>query len=282
VLADELVRAIESRDRARPLFLVGAFTAVHDPYQAPEELVAHYAGLERPRLRIYAAMIEALDLALGRVLAALAAQGISDQTLLVFFSDNGGVRRIGRNDPLRGAKTDVFEGGVRTPALLRWPGVLPRGEATDQVIAAADLFPTLLRAAGQPLAPPDQPPLDGVDLLGELRSGRVRAREPLFFGVLDARGPDYAVIDGRNKLVRLAPRDGAKRDPPRELLFDLESDPRETRDLVEHQPELRAELAAKLDRWLEGREWPFDDNPRSAPPGWVPARDWSELARAAR
>ena len=280
LFADELVRAIETRDPARPLFLVGAFTAVHDPYQAPPELVERYAGLERPRLRVYAAMLEALDASVGRVLDALERAGIARETLLVFFGDNGGVRRVGRNEPLRGAKTDVFEGGIRSPALLRWPGVLPRGARSEQVIAAADLFPTLLRAAGLPAQAPGAPRLDGVDLLDALRSGRPRAREPLFFGVRDLHGPDYAVIDGRHKLVRLAPRKRPRSEARLELLFDLGADPNEERDLARERPELRARLSLALDAWLRGRPSPLGGNPRSAPPGWSPAPDWSDLARA--
>lgn len=151
---------------------------------------------------------------------------------------------------------------------------------SQQVIAAADLFLTLLRAAGLPVAAPGALPLDGVDLLHELRAGRTRAREPLFFGALDLHGPDYAVIDGRFKLVRLAARVRRQASPPEELLFDLEADPSEERDLADAHPELRERLASVLDAWLAERPSSLDENPRSAPPGWSPASDWSDLARA--
>lgn len=167
-LADEACAFI-SRPAPEPFFLYLAFNAPHVPLQAPDEYLAKVAHIGDARRRACAAMVLALDDAVGRVLAALRETGRDRNALVVFLSDNGAAlirgsaENGGSNAPLRGSKAQLWEGGIRVPFLARWPGRIAPGGVTDAPVSALDVVPTLLAAAGAP--PPPGPALDGLNLL---------------------------------------------------------------------------------------------------------------------
>lgn len=245
LLTDEAIRWLRARDPARPFFQVLAFNAPHLPLEAPEALRQNYPTLTADGAT-YAAMIESMDLGLGRVLAELETQRIVENTLVRFFSDNGGAGMTpASNRPLRMAKGNVYEGGIRTPAILRWPGVLGAGQKTEQFVAAMDLFPTLAAAVG--VMPRNPLAFDGVNLWTELRTGALRGNRE--FTIVS--GANTAQFEGPWKLVRLAQRDE---------LYQIEQDAGETTDLRATQPEvvvrLQSSLATSLAR-LTGPEAPI-------------------------
>ena len=273
LLAAEAVRLIENRDRSRPMFLYLPFNAPHSPLQAPQALIDKYASIADPKRRAYAAMVEALDQAVGRVLAAMNQTGMELNTIVFFFSDNGGQPlEGGRNTPLRGGKNTTFEGGIRVPAILRWPGSLKPG-AVSQVMTVLDLFPTLAAAAG--VRPRNKADFDGKNLWSAIRGGGSRAREDLFF-VTESQYTIWLAIFRREwKLVReISRQDGSTRNH----LFRIEKDSNEEENLVDRYPEVVRNLSARIDRWRA--QHPFNgvrvsDQP---PPGWKVPEQWAEAA----
>jgi len=196
LFADEAIRLLEQRDVTRPFFLEVAFNAPHFPLSAPEEYLAKYRNLP-PRAATYAAVVDALDVAIGRILTALDKQRLRDNTLVVFFSDNGAGGQGGSNGLFRGGKDTVFEGGIHTPCLMRWPGRITAGTVSQQPVAVQDLFPTLTAAVGVPVT--NALKLDGKNLWEPLRSGRVQERGPFVIA-----GTDFAILDGDWKLIETA------------------------------------------------------------------------------
>lgn len=233
LLADDAARQIKNRDKTKPFYLQVAFNAPHIPLAAPAELIAkHKAAGEKAGL--YRAVVESMDLAIGRILDALDREGLRSETLVIFLSDNGGaVRNGGNNAPLRGSKDTVWEGGIRTPALVRWPDRVPAGAVLTQPIAAQDLFPTLAAVAGA--KPPTDVKLDGTNQLPQLLSGKIAAREPILIASYD-----IALIDGDWKLIE------SQTDSTRQL-YNLKSDPSEKTDVGKANPETLTRLGAILD-----------------------------------
>jgi len=275
LLAREAVRFITGRDRSRPLFLYLAFNAPHTPLQAPQEAIAACSHISDPKRRIYAAMVEVMDRAIGTILRTLEQEGIARDTLIMFLSDNGGPVNAGaRNDPLRAGKATVFEGGIRVPALMWWPGRVPEGRVSDQVMTVQDVFPTLASVAGgKPLA---TKPLDGEDLWSAILTGRSVKRGDLFFAVEPGNQTrQLAVRRGPWKLIRRIEKSTGQRT---DLLFHLDEDPRETTDLAAKNPQLVRELGDELERWqaLHPRCEIFTT--LGPHPGWVPPRDWAKAA----
>jgi len=136
---------LRTRDKTRPFLHVVTFNAPHTPYAAPENLEANYPTLTGDA-QTYTAMLESLDNGIGAILTELTAQGINNDTLVVFVSDNGGAGNSpARNTPLRLNKGNVYDGGIRVPAIIRWPGVVRAGATSEQFVAAQDIFPTSRR-----------------------------------------------------------------------------------------------------------------------------------------
>jgi arylsulfatase A-like enzyme len=226
--------AFVDRHREHPFFLYLPFNAVHAPLDAPPALRARFPDL-RGRRRTFAAMLAGLDEAVGAVLAKLDACKLTDDTLVVFLSDNGGPTpsTTSGNGPLRGTKGQVWEGGVRVPMLLRWPGRLPAGATVRAPIASIDLAATILAAAG---VKADQ--LDGQDLVPFLSGASTTLpRSELCWRF----GPQRAIRQGNWKLVAI---DG--RVPQ---LFDLERDVGERRDLAAAEPATVERLLAAWQAW---------------------------------
>ena len=275
--AEEAVRFIEERDRSRPFFLYVPFLAPHTPLEAPKELVAKYAHRKDPAQRVYAAMVDSMDQAVGQILGALESEGIADDTIVVLLSDNGGPLMSGaQNEPLRGGKLNTFEGGVRVVGMIRWPEKLAAGSVSEQVVSGMDLYPTLAKAAGVPLG--NERPLDGRDQWNVLVAGRVEPREDdLFFAAESpARDPyQVAVISGRWKLIQQIDRQQTTT-TVKNMLFDIVADPNETRDLSAAHPKRVADLAERIRVWrslhpVGGQMVEIAPNP-----GWRGPKDWAE------
>ncbi|MBL9214230.1 MAG: sulfatase-like hydrolase/transferase [Opitutaceae bacterium] len=245
-LAEEAVGFIE-RYRAQPYLLVVSFNAVHNPLQAPARYLARFPASESERRRHYAAMVSALDDAVGAILCKLESVGQARNTLVVFLSDNGGggngtaahSANTGRNQPLRGFKFDLYEGGIRVPLLMRWPQRLPEGRVYSQPVTALDLFPTICAAAGVGL--PEDRIIDGVDLLPFLSAVQNGAPHRRLYWRWTFRGGEAAMRRDDWKLVMLG------KHPPQ--LYDLRHDVGEQHDLAPEYPRLVATLLEEWKAW---------------------------------
>jgi arylsulfatase A-like enzyme len=249
-LTAEALRLIDA-NRDRPFFLYLAHYAVHIPLQARSEIVAKYKGGGPPGTQnnpVYAAMLESLDDGVGAILKKLDNLKLSEKTIVVFTSDNGGLAvREGPNTPatsnapLRKAKGYLYEGGIRVPLLIRWPGVTQAGAVSAVPVCGIDLFPTVLDLCGLQ----SNAAVDGISLTPLLHGGTL-AREALFWHYphYSNQGgkPGGAVRAGDLKLVEFF-EDG------RRELYDLKNDVGESPNLAEEKPERVRELAAKLDAW---------------------------------
>lgn len=239
------LRFVET-NRTRPFFLYLAHNTPHIPYSAPADLVARNATAYEP---VYAAVIEALDDTVGRLLAGLETLGLAANTLVIFTSDNGGLHvpegphaRITHNTPFRAGKGFLYEGGLRIPLLVRWPGHVPAGRIVDTPVLNTDWLPTLLELAGQPV--PHN--LDGISLAGLMQGRAVPAERPLFwhFPHYNNQGgrPGGAVREGRWKFIE-------SYDDGRAELYDLTRDPGESTNLAVGEPRVTRRLQTALHAW---------------------------------
>jgi arylsulfatase A-like enzyme len=231
---DEAVRAIDA-NKSRPFFMYLAFNAPHTPLQALKSDYDALPQIKDHRLRVSAAMIRALDRNVGKVLAEVDAQGLRDNTIIIFTSDNGGANYIGLpdiNKPYRGFKATFFEGGVRVPFFMRWPGQIPAGSTSPARAMHFDIFATAAAAGRAPAAKPGV--LDGVDLVA-LSRGQVPDR-PLFF-----RSGHYRVVINGDWKLQLSER------PKKTWLFNIKADPTEQTNLAAANPAVVAQLTAMLD-----------------------------------
>jgi len=253
LLAQEACRRIREKQPDKPLFLYLPFNAVHAPHQVPDSYCRPYAHLPGVR-RLYAGMVAAMDAAVGQVVAALQAQGLLANTLIIFSSDNGGPEpgRVTSNGPLRAGKGTLYEGGVRVCAFATWPGHIPAGRIREP-LHGVDWYPTLIQRAGGSLAQPL--PLDGRDIWPVLTQG---ARSPHDALLLCGLKPGQAAIRlGDWKLLMRAgdrndgePQAGQTPAPGAEL-YNLATDLGERRNLAAEQPDKVRELRAKLAAWLQ-------------------------------
>jgi arylsulfatase A-like enzyme len=259
LLTSETVSWLEEYDSDQPFFLYFSPYAVHTPLEAPEALVRKYeAKLERDDSQFspeYAGMIESLDTGIGRILAAIDQRGWTDNTIVLFTSDNGGTTRATRNTPLRSGKGFLYEGGIRVPLIVRWPGRVPEGQSTNVPAISHDLFPTVVEMIG---ATGGSRPLDGSSLVPVLEGGTL-SRQSLYWYYPhyspQAKRPGGAIRDGDFKLIE-------NYDPAGFELFNLADDPSEENDLASKMEEKVVELEQKLETWLasvEARQ--HTDNP---------------------
>jgi uncharacterized sulfatase len=244
------------KHRDEPFFLTVSHRAVHIPLEAREVTIAKYERKEKPdrgvNHPIYAAMTENLDASLGRILDALDRLELADQTVVIFASDNGGLQKIytgvgetvSTNAPLRDEKGTLYEGGIRVPMIVRWPGVTEPGRVCDEPAATWDLLPTFAEIAGAEL--PDQP-IDGLSLVPLLRGSQGSLdREALFFHYphYHHSRPAGAIRAGDWKLIEFF-GDGSLE------LYDLATDIREADNVAEEHPELAGALRERLAGWRE-------------------------------
>jgi arylsulfatase A-like enzyme len=269
--AVDFIRSHSSEQPERPFLLLLAHFAPHTPLEAKPEDIAHF---EKKRTRgwnghhnpVYAAMIKSLDDSVGAVVAALEKSGLADNTLVIFLSDNGGVSWVTQsggepvtsNAPLKGGKAMLFEGGVRVPLIMRWPGVIPADTWTNVSVDVCDLFPTLLEAAGGDPALYAGEGIDGrslVPLFADPSNTQGRYPRDTFywhypFNVAPLHPddrlpltPHSAILRGKDKLIH----DWSGR----LYLYDLAADPGEQRNLAEANPKLARELFVQLHDWLD-------------------------------
>lgn len=246
----EFIRA----NRARPFFCYVAHNVVHRPLGEEAALIEKYRrkpGADRPENNaVMAAMIERMDRAIGRLLDALEAERLAANTMVVFASDNGNVAADQSQSPFRGGKATLWEGGIRVPLAIHWPGVSRQDAVSHEPVITQDLFFTLCEAAGAPTG--DLPP-DGVSLTQHLRTAAPLGRDAIFFHYphyhhLGDMRPASVIRAGRSKLIEW--QEGALLGRgPAISLFDLTADPGEQDDLATAQPARAAELREKLRRW---------------------------------
>ncbi len=261
------------RHRAGPFFIYMPFYAVHQPLQAKPDVTRKYEQIKPIRGHhnpTYAAMIQTMDEGVGRILAALDEFQLAQRTLVIFISDNGGVggyasiglpnnANITDNAPLRGGKGCLYEGGVRVPMIVRWPGVTRPGAVCGTPVDVIDFYPTLVRIAGATL--PARQPLDGVDIT-PLFQGHTISPRALYWhfpGYLEAYGPGNwrttpagAIRDGDFKLLEFFEDHHVE-------LYNLSDDLSEERDLAASNPEKAHELQAKLEAWRQSMHAPMPE-----------------------
>lgn len=247
LVADEAVRFIEA-NQSRRFFLYVPFTAPHTPFQGPNDRLPQPLPANSPLWNqgkappaVYAAMIERLDAAVGRVLATLEARALAGNTLVVFTSDNGGTGSA-RNAPLSGTKGSTMEGGIRVPCLIRWPGMLPAGVVSGQAGITMDLTASFARVAGVE-APPGRP-FDGVDLLALVAARQPPMPRTLFWRGRRGDNTWWAVRAGDLKYVRRQQGNNLQ-----EWLFDLTADVAERNNLLTERPADVQRLMRQLAEW---------------------------------
>ena len=233
LLAEEAVQLIERHDPADPFFLYLPFNAVHNPNDAPQEYIDRYSHLANPKQR---AQLAVMDLAIGQVMDALEAKGVLDDTLVMFLNDNGGTSTAGWNAPYRGKKSEYHEGGIRVPAVLRWPGRIAAGSESAALLHAVDLFPTFAGLAGADAGA--GLPLDGMDAWAAIADGAASPRDEVVHSLDVIRKGDWKFIEEGIDYY------GWTTDEPE--LYDIATDPYEETNLASSETARVATLRASL------------------------------------
>lgn len=240
------------RHRTRPFFLYLPHNTIHSPIMAPRALVEKYRarpGSDRSENKpVIAAMMEVLDTSVGRILAKLDALGLRENTVVIFYGDNGGLLGDAAQTPHRGGKAQLHEGGIRVPLLIRWPGVIAASRVSAMPVTTVDFFPTLLDLTGQPAAPGSV--IDGISLAAHLRGGPAPARDGIYWHYPHYHssgdgGPAGAVRSGDWKLVEYYEHTLTQTGRAPEL-YNLRADPAETRNLAATEPTRVAALLSQL------------------------------------
>lgn len=266
--------AFIEKHKSQPWFLYLAFNAVHTPMDATDARLTKLAAIEDKQRRTYAAMMVAMDDAIGAVRAKLVATGQDKNTLITFISDNGGPTMAGvtingsRNEPLRGSKRTTLEGGIRVPFVVTWPGHIQPG-VFDQPAIQLDLHATALAAAG--VTPKPEWKLEGVDLMPYLKGEKKTPHQALYWRF----GSQMAIRSGDWKLVRYDPNaDGAakRKSATGPRLYNLATDLHEDKDLAETHPDKVKELQAEWDAWNQHNIAPKWGGGGAAPDGEKPAK----------
>ncbi len=248
-LTDEAERFIRE-NRAQPFFLYFPHYGVHTPLAAKPEKVAKYEQVperERQGKAVYAAMVESVDESVGRVLATLAELNLDQSTLVIFTSDNGGFYNATSNAPLRANKGAYYEGGIRVPLIVKWPGVTPTGRVVNEPVISTDLYPTCLAAAGLP--PRRNQHLDGVNLQPLFSNdGRLAPRSLYWhfphYNDHPSSVPSSVIRQGPWKLIQTYDPEGVE-------LYNLNDDLSETTNLATQNPAKMRELLRELTAWQD-------------------------------
>jgi arylsulfatase A-like enzyme len=248
-LSDEAAKAIDA-NKNRPFFMYVAYNAPHTPLQALKSDYDALSGIGDHRLRVYAAMIRALDRGVGRVLDTVKANGLEDNTIVIFTSDNGGANYIGLpdiNKPYRGWKATFFEGGIRVPFFVKWPAKIAKGTTFAGAAGHVDIFSTAAAAAGADL--PTDRVMDGVNLMPFITgAAQGNPHQTMFW-----RSGAYKVLLAGDWKLQVA------ENPKKAWLFDLKTDPTEKTNVAAAQPEKLAEMTALLAK-VDGEQakplWP--------------------------
>ncbi|TLX75769.1 T9SS type A sorting domain-containing protein [Labilibacter sediminis] len=241
-LARETMEFITS-NQSNPFLIYLAFNAVHGPLQAPQEIIDMYAHIEPIQRRKLCAMQHIMDLNIGLVVSKLDELNLSDNTLIFFVSDNGGKYEdnYSYNYPYRGEKGTLYEGGIRLPFLMKWPGHITPNTEYAKAVSALDIVPTALSAAGEDLSTYEA--FDGVDLIPYITGSNTNVPHDYMYWKLNST--KWAIRDAQYKLVY-----SGEGDQP--LLFDIEADKSEENDLYDAMPAKAADLLAEFDSWKSG------------------------------
>lgn len=249
-LTDEAIQFIK-KNKNKPFLLYLSHYAVHLPLQAPEQLIEKY----RPIVEgtgidpVYAAMVESVDKSVGRVLETIDRLGLTDQTVVIFASDNGALETVTDNSPFRLGKGHLYEGGLRVPFIMRWPGHIGPGSVSDNPVISTDIYATIVDIAGDRAMPGS--PLDGRSLVSDFSGGTSNNDIDLYwyYPHYSPKGnhPGAAIRSGDFKLIEFY-------DPEKVELYDLSNDIGETRDLSDSLPGIKEKLLENLHAWLESMD----------------------------
>lgn len=244
-----------TRKKESPFFLFVSHNSIHDPLMEKEDVIRKYGAQPGSGLPennpLIAAMVERLDRSTGRIMQAVEDLGIAGRTIIIFFGDNGARDRYARQKPFRAGKGWLYEGGIREPLIVRWPGVTEPGSVSSQMVISHDLYPTFLDMAGIKL--PDSLLLDGISLLPALNGTDTLNRKSLFWHYPhyhqgSGMKPASAVRFGQYKLIEWYEPVLTGNGPGYEL-FDLVNDVGEHNNLVSSKPELTMQMAGMLEDW---------------------------------
>lgn len=300
LLGDEASRYIRDRDESKPFFMYVPFIAPHTPLEAPDDLLEKYADMDDDRkparsqqtddsrmIRkltmmasarpVYAAVVDAMDQAIGKVLDTLDTESIADNTIVLFFSDNGGAAYAtggADNVPLRGGKGDTFEGGIRVVSVMRWPGNIEAGSRMDSIMSAMDVFPTIAEAAG--VERQNEFELDGRSLWPAISEKKKMPREELLFFASETpiRGVfNITAFDDDWKLVQRIEQ-GLLSADVENWLFRTSEDPNELINLASAHPEVVERMARKIFEWRMMHPLSGTRHALVPPPGWRAPLDW--------
>mgnify|MGYP001208963308 FL=1 len=305
LLADEVSRYIRERDTQKPFFIYMPFIAPHTPLDAPAELQEKYKDIDTdlPPARsnqtdstrriskmlmresarpMYAAVVDGMDQAIGQVLNTLDEEGLSDNTIVLFFSDNGGAAYSyggADNAPLRGGKGETFEGGIRVVSLMRWPDKLQGGQIFDQVMTVMDVFPTLADAAG--VDPLNTFEFDGSSLWSSISEGTTHTREDMIMFASEI--PIYGsfkltAFDNTWKLVQEMEQDQLSTTVTN-YLFKIVDDPNEYNNLAAEYPDIVVSMSKAISEWRALHPVSGTRSVLIPPPGWRAPKDWASYPR---
>ncbi|MBT5134743.1 MAG: arylsulfatase [Halieaceae bacterium] len=305
LLADEVSRYIRERDTQKPFFIYMPFIAPHTPLDAPAELQEKYKDIDTdlPPARsnqtdstrriskmlmresarpMYAAVVDGMDQAIGQVLNTLDEEGLSDNTIVLFFSDNGGAAYSyggADNAPLRGGKGETFEGGIRVVSLMRWPEKLQGGQIFDQVMTVMDVFPTLADAAG--VDPLNTFEFDGSSLWPSISEGTTHTREDMIMFASEI--PIYGsfkltAFDNTWKLVQEMEQDQLSTTVTN-YLFKIADDPNEYNNLAAEYPDIVVSMSKAISEWRALHPVSGTRSVLIPPPGWRAPKDWASYPR---
>lgn len=305
LLADEVSRYIRERDTQKPFFIYMPFIAPHTPLDAPAELQEKYKDIDTdlPPARsnqtdstrriskmlmresarpMYAAVVDGMDQAIGQVLNTLDEEGLSDNTIVLFFSDNGGAAYSyggADNAPLRGGKGETFEGGIRVVSLMRWPEKLQGGQIFDQVMTVMDVFPTLADAAG--VDPLNTFEFDGSSLWSSISEGTTHTREDMIMFASEI--PIYGsfkltAFDNTWKLVQEMEQDQLSTTVTN-YLFKIADDPNEYNNLAAEYPDIVVSMSKAISEWRALHPVSGTRSVLIPPPGWRAPKDWASYPR---
>lgn len=247
--------AFIEKHKDKPWLCYLPFNAVHSPMESTDKYLSRFASIEDPKRRAYCAMEAALDEAIGGVLAKLREHQLEENTLIFFFTDNGGPtsNNTSANGPLRGFKSETWEGGIRVPFVVQWKGHLPAGKVDDRPVIQLDILPTALAAAAIPVEADSK--LDGVNLLPYLTGAKSGSpHEALFwrFGQQTAiRMGDWKLVKGAGA-AGVGPGRTGKASMDGAELYNLKDDIAESKNLAASEPARVAELTAAWDKWNAG------------------------------
>ena len=245
-LTDAAVEFIQ-KNRDEPFFLYLAYNTPHGPLQAPKSYEDRYADIGDDKRRTYAAMVHSMDDEIGRVIETLKVLQLTENTVVFFMSDNGGPEQANSSDngPLRGAKGQVYEGGIRVPFLVSWPGTIAEGQVNHYPVMSIDLMRTALELGGARITQK----LEGVNLVPHLTGEKSGAPHEALFWRMD-NGTDYAVRSGPWKLAKTRDQEGIQ-------LYNLNEDIGETNNLASENPDVVSRLIGLYEDWNAQNIPPF-------------------------